>query len=270
MAQGRNGVLVVVGTGIQWAGQTTLAARRAIEAADRVLFAVADEGTVRWIRDLRPDAVSFRYDGAGGRPRRRIYEEMVDDVLVELRGGLKVCAIFYGHPGVHCAPAHEAIRRAIAEGFSARMLPGVSFLDCLVADLGFDPGEMGLTVYEATDFLLRRRPFDVYTPLVLTQIAGIGNAGVFDPAAGDRMRHGLAVLAEALCARYRPAHEAVVYDASPHPLDPPRIVRCPLGKLAEAPATGVSTLFVSPLGPAPIDEAVRTQLGRMPGSGTDG
>ena len=50
--QGERGTLVVVGTGIQWGGQTTLAAQRAIQAADRVLFAVADAGTVAWLRSL--------------------------------------------------------------------------------------------------------------------------------------------------------------------------------------------------------------------------
>lgn len=250
------GSLVVVGTGIQWAGQTTLAARRAIEAADRVLFAVADAGTAGWIRSLRADATSLRYGASDGPPRREIYRRMVDDVLAEVRRGLRVCAIFYGHPGVFSTPAHEAIRHARGEGYSARMLPGVSFLDCLYADLGLDPGREGCVAYEATDFLIRRRPFDIHTPLVLSQIALIGNPHVFDPEATDRIQRGLGVLAEVLCARYPSSHEVIVYDASTHPIEPPRIVKQRLGELATAPVTDVSTLYVPPAAAAPVDRAM--------------
>ncbi|WP_437617417.1 SAM-dependent methyltransferase [Sorangium sp. So ce1151] len=252
----REGSLVVVGTGIQWAGQTTLAARRAIEAADTVLFAVADAGTVRWLRSLRADAVSLRYGVSDGPPRRDVYRGMVDDILAEVRRGTRVCAVFYGHPGVFSTPAHEAIRRARGEGFIARMLPGVSFLDCLVADLGLDPGHEGFLAYEATDFLIRRRPFAIHTPLVLSQIALIGNPHVFDPRASDRIQRGLTVLGEALCASYPSSHEAIVYDASTHPIEPPRILRQRLRDLGGAPVSDLSTLYVPPVGQAPIDRAM--------------
>src|SRR5437773_2103233 len=76
---------------------------------------------------------------APGKPRRETYAEMVEELLAPVRAGHNVCAAFYGHPGVFVNPGHEAIRRARAEGFPARMLPAVSALDCLVADLGIDP-----------------------------------------------------------------------------------------------------------------------------------
>ena len=40
------------------------------------------------------------------------------------------------HPGVYVAPSHETVLRARAEGYPARMLPGISSEDCLFADLG--------------------------------------------------------------------------------------------------------------------------------------
>ncbi|WP_437898926.1 hypothetical protein [Sorangium sp. So ce124] len=60
------GSLIIVGTGIQWGGQMTLAARRAIEQADRVLFAVADPWNARWIRGLNPAAESLPYATGNG------------------------------------------------------------------------------------------------------------------------------------------------------------------------------------------------------------
>ena len=69
-----------------------------------------------------------------------------------------------------------------------------------------------------------------------------------------------AVLGEVLCARYPAAHEAILYDASTHPLEPPRIVLHRLDDLAEAPVNDVSTLYVPPASPAPVDQAMRARL----------
>ena len=51
---------------------------------------------------------------------------MVDRILASVRDGRRTVAAFYGHPGVFAFATHESIRRARAEGYRARMLPGVS------------------------------------------------------------------------------------------------------------------------------------------------
>jgi uncharacterized protein YabN with tetrapyrrole methylase and pyrophosphatase domain len=257
----RAGTLLVVGTGIQWAGQTTLAARCAIEGAERVLFAVADPWAARWVQSLNAAAESLPYPEDEAGPRRRIYRAMVDRILEEVRAGCSVCAVFYGHPGVLADPAHEAVRRARAEGFAARMLPGVSALDCLYADLGVDPGRDGCLVYEATDFLLRRRPFDEHTPLILCQVGLVGHRGVYDRVRPESVRQGLRLLAEALCQRFPEDHVATLYEAAAHPLGAARAEPIALGALSTARAAEVSTLYVPPLRRAAVDERTAALLG---------
>jgi hypothetical protein len=254
-----NAALVVVGTGIQWGGQATLAAQTAIKRADRVLFAVGDPWAARWIRSLRPEAESLPYP-RDGRPRKRIYRMMVDRILEELWLGRKVCAAFYGSPTLLNAPAHEAMKRAQREGFRARMLPGVSSLECLFSDLGIDPGAAGCQVFEAGDFLLRRRLFDPYAHLILCQIAVMGTAGVFDPTDTARIRHGLGILSERLQTVFPRDHEVVLYEASSHPLSPPRIERMALAALRDACPSEISTLHVPPRGAAPIDAEMVARL----------
>ncbi|MCP3140974.1 SAM-dependent methyltransferase [Pyxidicoccus xibeiensis] len=262
----QQGSLVIAGTGIQWAGQTTHAARTAIEEADRVLFAVVDPWTVQWLRGLKPSAESLPYS-TGNTPRRLIYAEMVRRILAPVREGFRVCAVFYGHPGVLHTAAHEALRQARAEGFPAQMLPGISFLDCLYADLGVDPGRDGFQVHEATDFLIRGRAYDAHSPLVLSQIAAIGNTGFFDATATLRIQHGLRVLSEVLRRRYPASHEAIIYEAAVLPIQPPRMTRVTLEELPAAAVTDVSTLYVPPLGPAPVDEHMLALLGMASGDG---
>lgn len=251
----------MVGVGIAGPAHVTAAGRGAIRAADKRFFLVADPLTREWLRGVAPRAENLSDAYAVGKSRDLTYEEMVERILAPVRRGKRVCAIFYGHPGVFAYPPHEAVRRARGEGFAARMLPGISALDCLFADLGVDPGEVGCASFEATDFLLRRRRFDPTSALVLWQV---GLVGVEDVREADLWsRDGLALLAEVLLETYPAAHELVIYEASTLPVAPPKIVRAPLGELPRAPVTALSTLYVPPLGEGATDLALARRLGLL-------
>ena len=182
---------------------------------------------------------------------------MTEEILDAVRRGSRVCAAFYGHPGVFVNPSHEAIERARAEGFSARMLPAISAEDCLVADLGVDPGEQGWQSYEATDLLLRRYRLEPTAALVVWQVDGIGKLDWdLEPEP-----NGLDELARFLLELYPRRHEVVFYMASPYPVAGPTIVRVCLedvAGLSEAPAP---TLYVPPLPRLPIDPEAARRLG---------
>jgi uncharacterized protein YabN with tetrapyrrole methylase and pyrophosphatase domain len=257
------GTLVVVGTGIQAGGQTTLAARRAIERADKVLFAVVDPWAVSWIRSLNRSAESLPYP-MDESLRRKTYEKVVERILAELDKGQRVCAVFYGHPGVLTTPVHAAVARARRQGFRVHVLPGVSALDCLFADLDVDPGRDGCQIYESTDFLIRARGHDVHSPLILCQIGSIGNLGFFDEHDTEGIARGLSVLVEVLAQRYPPDHQVVIYEAAVLPTDTPRIEPVALSSVIRARMTELSTLYVPPLGQAPLDAEMMTRLGMDP------
>jgi hypothetical protein len=165
---------------------------------------------------------------------------MVQEILGELRQELDVCAAFYGHPGVFVSPSHEAIEAAREMGYRAVMQPAVSAEDCLVADLGIDPGAQGWQSYEATDFLMHRRAVDTSTPLVLWQISMIG---AWHTVSRPNVE-GVAILAERLGQLYGPRHEVVLYEAADYPLGDPLIVRLPVKELPQAPITPMATLYV--------------------------
>lgn len=228
-----SGSLVVVGTGIG-AGQLTVEARGAIAHAERVFFLAGDPLTEDEILVLNPGATSLAgcfQDGAGSRDA---YERVVETILAPARDGARVCAAFYGHPGMFVLPAAEAIRRARAAGIEARMLPGVSSLDCLFADLGVDPAAAGLQTYEAGDFLRRLPNLEPRAGLVLWQVGAVEEP--------DR-------LVRALLASYPASHELVVYEASPYPGIAPRADSVPVGRLAEVELTLRSTAYVPPVAP---------------------
>jgi hypothetical protein len=230
----------------------------AIERADEVLFLVADPLMVRWLERRHPRTRSLETLYAPGKRRSETYREIVAELLAPIRAGRNVCAVFYGHPGVFARPGHEAIRQARSEGFTARMLPGVSALDCLVADLGLDPAASGLQSYDATDFLVHRRKPDTAATLVLWQIGVVGELGY----ATEPRREHVELLVERLRRFYRPDHETIVYEASPYPdVADPLVLRLPLEALPEAEVPLLSTLVVPAARRPRRDRPVMERLG---------
>jgi hypothetical protein len=229
----------------------------AIGQADEVLYLVTDSLMARWIEGRNPRSRSLHTLYEPGKRRRETYAEIVAELLAPVRGGLDVCAAFYGHPGVFARPGHEAIRRARAEGFAARMLPAVSALDCLVADLGIDPAATGLQSYDATDFVVHRRRVDTAATLVLWQIGVVGELGY----ALEPRRDSVELLVEGLERSYRPDHEVIVYEASPYPaVADPLVLRVELQELAETGVPLLSTLVVPPRGKPRRDRAIMERL----------
>ena len=237
-----SGSLVVVGTGIGFA-RITLEARAAIAAADEVHYLVPDPVSASGIEALNPRARSLHGFYEDGASHHSAYARMAEAILEPVRAGKRVCAAFYGHPGVFVLPSHEAISRARAEGFDASMQPGVSAEDCLVADLGVDPGVNGLQSYEAGDFLRRRPAIEPTTALVLWQIGVVGartqSASISAPA--------LPELVELLLARYPAGHRAVVYEASSYPGIAPLAREVRVDELGADTVTLASTLYVPPV-----------------------
>jgi hypothetical protein len=168
---------------------------------------------------------------------------MVEAILEPVRAGKRVCAAFYGHPGVFVLPSHEAIARARAEGFDAEMFPGVSAEDCLVADLGVDPAVNGMQSYEAGDFLRRRPATEPTAALVLWQI-GVAGASTYSARASAP---ALGELVELLLERYPAGHEAVVYEASSYPRVAPFVRHVRLDALDAQAVSPASTLYVPPV-----------------------
>jgi uncharacterized protein YabN with tetrapyrrole methylase and pyrophosphatase domain len=256
----QKGSLTVVGTGYQVAAHMTPESMAYCRKADK-LFYVVDSVAEVWLAQLNPSAESLAVHYAPGKPRFVTYEEMVERILGEVRSGQRICVALYGHPGVFVHASHESVRRAREEGFEAKMLPGISAEDCLIADLGFDPGQ-GCQSFEASRFLVRKRKPDTTVPLLLWQIALIGTMD-YDPSRPATNHQGLALLTKTLLKSYPKRHQVTIYEASPFPICDPIINRLPLCDLPRAHVTTSSTLFVPPAEDAPVNQRIMKSLFKM-------
>ncbi len=249
------GSLVVVGTGITAAAHVTTEALASMQRADKLFYLVTDPVTDAWMRQLNGSAETLENCYAEGKSRFKSYEEMTARILAAVRSGLQVCAAFYGHPGVFVNASHAAIRRARQEGFSARMLPGISAEDCLFADLGLNPGDRGCQSFEASDFVGYRRRFDPTSPLILWQVGVLGERSVRKgkPCRPERLR----ILASVLRKHYASRHPVVLYEAAQLPTCDPVTRRIPLTRLATESILPMTTIYVPPKQARAVDARVK-------------
>jgi hypothetical protein len=232
-------------------------ARSTIEQAD-VVFVLASDGLVeRWVQEMHRDVRSLQSYYGEGKSRRLTYGEMVDTMLDEVHAGRRVCAAFYGHPGVFAQVAHDAVARARTEGFDAHMQPGISAEDCLYADLGIDPGRTGCQHFEATQFLCCDRQLDPAAWLVLWQVASVGDRGFTRNATGRAYRQ---LLVDKLARTYPARHDVVLYETPTLATASPRIQHLPLERLVDAELHMHTTLAVPPALPLCVDLAMRAAL----------
>jgi len=136
---------------------------------------------------------------------------------------------------------------AAALDLRVAILPGISAIDSILADLRLDPVVHGVQMYEATDLLLRRRPLQPDVPAILWQIGPLETC--LHSTAVSRPE-GFTRLVAHLRLFYPPRHEVVAIYSAPHPLMPPEVMRFALEDMAghaERIHAGFS-LYVPPAG----------------------
>lgn len=255
-----SGSLACVGLGMLLGGHISPRAQSEIQSADVVFAAVSDPLVELWLKDMHADVRSLQPCYAEGKSRLQTYDEMLDLVLTQVRASRRVCAVFYGHPGVFARMPHRAIAQARADGFPARMEPGISAEDCLYADLGIDPGEVGCQHYEASQFMVYRRRIDPSAYLVLWQVGLAGDRTHRRYATGPAHR---ALLVERLAVDYPLDHPVTVYEAATLAIQSPRAETIALRDLPLAALRLQSTLVVPPARALQPDEAMMFRVAEL-------
>lgn len=250
--------LVVVGSGIKFMSHLTTEAKAYITQSEKVLYLVNEPAMKEWIQRNNPHAESLDPIYTKFPLRLDCYEAITDYIVAAVRQEQHVCVVLYGHPAVFAQPALDAVRKARLEGYYAKILPGISAEDCLFADLLVDPGSVGCQSFETTDLLIHRRQIDPYSHLILWQIGVIGALG--HPINHDN-NAGIKVLIDYLSALYSMEHPLTLYEAAQYPHFEPTITETSLRNLGDIKFSSISTLYIPPIGKAPVDRNIIEALG---------
>jgi len=260
-ATAKKGELLVMGSGLSRM-DFTIDAEEEIRSADVVFYCLYDSLTKLWINGLRPDAMDLAVLYSERLDRYYTYIQMAEAMLYHVRRGCRVLAIYYGHPGIFAMPAHRAIQIARREGHKAQMRPGISALDYLVADVGFDPAIPGMLNYEATDMLLRQRRLDTSLHVILWQVGVVGEFGY---SSQGFKNHGFDLLVNVIEENYGSDWPVINYIASRFPTVEPVIDTHSVGDLRSADVRtrirSLSTFYIPPKHAMPTDPERSVFLG---------
>ena len=254
------GSLACVGLGMTLGAHISPRSRSHVEQADVVFAAVSDPLVELWLQQMNPDLRSLQPLYAEGKSRHDTYREMVDVMMAEVRAGKTVCGAFYGHPGVFAQAPHRAIEQARAEGFEARMEPGISAEDCLYADLGIDPGTVGCQHYEASQLMFYERRIDPSAYLVLWQVGIAGDRSFRRFATEPAYRQ---LLVDLLARDYPLDHPCIVYEAATLPIQDPRRDQVALRDLPTTDLGLAATLVLAPAVPLQRNAAMIARIAEL-------
>lgn len=218
-----------------------------IKAADVVFYVLPNAVTAAHVRQLNANAIDLRGYYGDDKERKTTYLQIAEVMLRQVRQGRHVVGVFAGHPGFLVMAARRALAIADMQGYEAQLLPAVSSIDCLFADLRIDPGLRGVQILKAGLVLRKEAALATTGHVILLQVDSVGD-GTFSFEGFKHPQHE--VFIQRLIEQYGARHEAVSYAAALLPCSAPTIVARPLAEyLDHVPwRTIPGTLYLPPAG----------------------
>jgi len=246
--------IYMVGLGVLNVDHITRETERVIRRSNEVLYVDTGVATQAYIEGLSPRATSLfatSYEEDGH--RLNAYHRMAARVLDAAMDHPPVTFAMHGHPIVGAYAPFLIRDMARLLDLEVLVLPGVSAMDCLFADLMVDPCVAGMQMYEATDLLLRRRPLQPDVPALIWQIGCVEtrlhSQRVSKPERFERLRTHLLRF-------YPPEHQSTAVYSTPHPLMPSTVHRFALQDIcahAQSLHAGF-TLFIPAVCERPVED----------------
>lgn len=215
--------IYIVGLGILNVDQMTRETERIIRRSKEVLYVDTGVATRTYLESLCP-LVTPMYERCYEEDGHRLtaYHHMAVQVLEAAMDHPPVTFAMHGHPIVGVYAPFLIRDMAGLLGLEVLVLPGVSAMDSLFAELMIDPCVSGMQMYEATDLLLRRRPLQPDVPTLIWQIGCVETRLHTTRVSKPERFNGLR---GHLLRFYPPDHEVVAAFSTPHPMMPSTVHR---------------------------------------------
>ena len=246
--------IYMVGLGVLNVDHITRETERVIRRSNEVLYVDTGVATPAYLESLSPRATSLfatSYEENGH--RLNAYYGMAARVLDAAMDHPPVTFAMHGHPIVGAYAPFLIRDMARLLDLEVLVLPGVSAMDCLFAELMVDPCASGMQMYEATDLLLRRRPLQPDVPALIWQIGCVEtrlhSQRVSKSERFERLRAHLLRF-------YPPEHRSAAVYSTPHPLMPSTVHRFALQDIcARARSLHAGfTLFIPAVCERPVED----------------
>lgn len=241
--------IYVVGTGMVGYNQLTRETMSALEESERVYFAGTQDAVMAHFEaEYDTEVVDLRDEYTEGGSRLDTYERMAELVMEGAEElDAPVTFALYGHPMVFVSPSKFVLDEAPDRGLAVEVQPGISAMDCIYADVNFDPARNGVQMFEASDLLLREWELNPEVPTMIWQVGAVETAMYVkdwsEPERFTRFR-------EYLQQFYPDDHEVRLLQTATYPLAESQQVTVPLDEFEtkhELIDRGMYILYVPPV-----------------------
>lgn len=243
--------IAIVGLGITGVHHLTNEAEAVLRRSNEVFMVDSSTGVDRYVGSFCDNVTDLLPLYEDAEDRLTTYRKMAAATVTAALENPPVSFATYGHPWAFCFPTTLILRAARLFDLRVEVIAGISSLDTLMVDLGYDFSTDGLQMYDATDLLLRRRPLQDDVACVIWQATSIG-----DPTyqAGSRSADHFIALQAYLLEFYPPEQPVFSVFSRTHPALQSIVRRYQLEALADGlaadPQSG--TLFIPPVRRRPI------------------
>jgi uncharacterized protein YabN with tetrapyrrole methylase and pyrophosphatase domain len=141
--------LYMIGTGIQFPSHLSLQTLEIVARCEVVFTNLPSERLHLLPTDVRNRMHSLWHLYQPNRLRRANYADVVRAVLDGAQHRRPAAWLTFGHPMVFDSVTAALLEQGRAKGWTTQVVPAISTIDTLIADLEFEPAS-GLCVYEAT------------------------------------------------------------------------------------------------------------------------
>jgi len=237
--------LYLVGAGIAFPDHLTIQTIEILSRCEEIYTNLSDDQLQALPPDLRAKCVSIWSLYRDERDRTENYKDVTEAIIGRVMSLRPFGWMTPGHPLVFDSVSQALIKAGEERGWQVRVVPGISSLDTIFAEVGYDPAN-GLIVYEANALVKNNVPILPNLAALLLQPALFGTdrahlSGSWQP--------DLVPLRDYICQFHAPDHDCAFVWSSHSRDGRHKIWWCKLGGLESIPpeARG-STLFIPPAG----------------------
>lgn len=197
----------IVGTGIRIPLDLTIGAIEVLRNCS-VIYTIAPRSARNWFVDTMNLPIENLLESyQADRRRKENYDDAVSRILQGAKKTSPVAYLTQGSPIFYDYVAQETVRQARSLGLSIQIVPSVSSVDSLMADLMIDIAP-GIQIYEASWFVGYKIEPRLDIPCILLQISAFAtNFATFDRQLSP---HVLSPLRDRLLEYYPANHDLIL------------------------------------------------------------
>ena len=233
----------LTGAGIAFPQHLTVETIDALTECKRICTNLPEPMLEGLPQDLKDKCISLWPLYQDGRVRTENYRDTFNAIVEMAEVARPLAWVTQGHPVIFDSVTALLLNEGRARGWNVRVLPAISSIDTMLAELGYDPAH-GMLIHEATGLVRRRIPLHRTVAAMLLQPA------VFDTnltiISADSAGPDLSPLRDYICEFHSPDHKCAFIRSASKFGDRDLVTWTELRNLASGPYDRVagSTLFV--------------------------